>query len=65
MEKTTGKVTGVNGNMITVAFTGAVAQNEVGYACIPDGDRTLRLMSEIVRIRDGYGLKVYYLLHRF
>jgi V/A-type H+-transporting ATPase subunit A len=39
--------------MITVAFTGAVAQNEVGYACIPDGDRTLRLMSEIVRIRDG------------
>ena len=53
MEKTTGKVTGVNGNMITVAFTGAVAQNEVGYACIPDGDRTLRLMSEIVRIRDG------------
>ena len=53
MEKTTGKVTGVNGNMITVAFTGAVAQNEVGYACIPDGGRTLRLMSEIVRIRDG------------
>ena len=53
MKKTTGKVTGVNGNMITVAFTGAVAQNEVGYACIPDGDRTLRLMSEIVRIRDG------------
>ena len=29
MKKTTGKVTGVNGNMITVAFTGAVAQNEV------------------------------------
>ena len=53
MEKTTGKVTGVNGNMITVAFTDAVAQNEVGYARIADGDRTLRLMSEIVRIRDG------------
>lgn len=53
MAKTTGKVTGVNGNMITVAFTGAVAQNEVGYACIPEKDRTLRLMSEIVRVRDG------------
>ena len=53
MDKTTGKVTGVNGNMITVAFTGAVAQNEVGYACIPAKDRPLRLMSEIVRVRDG------------
>ncbi len=53
MAKTTGTVTGVNGNMITVAFTGAVAQNEVGYACIPEQGRTLRLMSEIVRVRDG------------
>ena len=53
MDKTIGKVTGVNGNMITVAFTGAVAQNEVGYACIPGKGRPLRLMSEIVRIRDG------------
>ena len=53
MDKTLGKVTGVNGNMITVAFTGAVAQNEVGYACIPAKERALRLMSEIVRVRDG------------
>lgn len=53
MAQTTGKVTGVNGNMITVAFTGAVAQNEVGYACIPGKGKTLRLMSEIVRVRDG------------
>ena len=53
MDKTLGKVTGVNGNMITVAFSGAVAQNEVGYACIPAKDRPLRLMSEIVRVRDG------------
>ena len=29
---TTGRITGVNGNMITVKFDGAVAQNEVGYA---------------------------------
>ena len=49
--ETTGKITGVNGNMITVAFDGAVAQNEVGYACITSGDATQRLMSEIVRIR--------------
>ncbi len=53
MSKTTGRVTGVNGNMITVAFKGAVAQNEVGYACVPEGDRELRLMSEIVRVRNG------------
>ena len=44
---TTGKITGVNGNMITVKFDGAVAQNEVGYAHL--GDK--RLMAEIVRVR--------------
>ena len=44
---TTGKITGVNGNMITVAFDGAVAQNEVGYALL--GGK--RLMAEIVRVR--------------
>lgn len=44
---TTGKIAGVNGNMITVQFDGAVAQNEVGYA-ICDNQR---LMAEIVRVR--------------
>ena len=44
---TTGKITGVNGNMITVAFEGSVAQNEVGYAVLGD----MRLMAEIVRVR--------------
>ena len=44
---TTGKIVTVNGNMITVAFDGAVAQNEVGYAVL--GDK--RLMAEIVRVR--------------
>jgi V/A-type H+-transporting ATPase subunit A len=49
---TTGKIVGVNGNMITVAFEGAVAQNEGGYACLNAQDGTAqRLMSEIVRIR--------------
>ncbi len=44
---TTGKIVAVNGNMITVKFDGAVAQNEVGYALL--GDK--RLMAEIVRVR--------------
>ena len=44
---TTGKIVGVNGNMITVAFDGAVAQNEVGYAICG----AKRLMAEIVRVR--------------
>jgi len=48
---TTGKIVGVNGNMINVAFKGAVAQNEVGYACIGSGDDIQRLMCEVVRIR--------------
>jgi V/A-type H+-transporting ATPase subunit A len=49
---TTGKIVGVNGNMITVAFENAVAQNEVGYACMQSSDGSVqRLMSEIVRIR--------------
>ena len=44
---TTGKITGVNGNMITVKFDGAVAQNEVGYAKLG----AKKLMAEIVRVR--------------
>ena len=44
---TQGTITGVNGNMITVRFDGAVALNEVGYARIGG----VTLMCEIVRIR--------------
>lgn len=44
---TTGKIVAVNGNMTTVAFDGAVAQNEVGYIILDDK----RLMAEIVRVR--------------
>lgn len=47
MNQSTGKIVGVNGNMLTVAFDDAVGQNEVGYARIGD----LGLMAEIVRIR--------------
>ena len=44
---TTGTITGVNGNLISVAFDGAVALNEIGYAVLGE----TRLMCEIVRIR--------------
>ncbi len=51
MEENAGTIIGVNGNMITVRFTGAVAQNEVGYAEIAGAGSTQRLMAEVVRIR--------------
>ncbi len=48
----TGRIAAVNGNMISVAFEGAVAQNEVGYAELPgEGAAARRLMCEVVRIR--------------
>lgn len=47
MMDNSGKIVGVNGNMLTVAFEGAISQNEVGYACLGD----LRLMCEVVRVR--------------
>lgn len=49
--KTTGKISMVNGNMISVQFDGAVAQNEVGYAITAVGGEERRLMCEVVRIR--------------
>jgi V/A-type H+-transporting ATPase subunit A len=50
MSTVQGRIIGVNGNMITVQFDGAVAQNEVGYARLGE----LRLMSEIVRVRGRF-----------
>ena len=47
MNQTQGQITGVNGNMITVRFDGAVGQNEVAYARLGE----LRLMAEVVRVR--------------
>lgn len=44
---TTGKVVGVNGNMVTVHVDGNVSMNEVGYICV--GEKKLK--SEIIRIR--------------
>lgn len=47
---TTGRITGVNGNLVTVAFSEPVVQNEVAY--IQTGD--LRLKSEVIRVRGSH-----------
>ncbi len=47
MNEKLGKITGINGNMLTVVFDGSIVQNEVGYA-LRDGER---LKSEVVRIQ--------------
>ncbi|MCB0286987.1 MAG: V-type ATP synthase subunit A [Calditrichaeota bacterium] len=44
-----GKITGINGNMITVAFNGAVMLNEVGYILLAEE----KLKAEVVRISNG------------
>lgn len=46
-----GKIVGVNGNLIRVAFDGAVAQNEVGFARLASG---VELKCEVIRIRGDY-----------
>ena len=46
MASNTGRVLGVNGNMVNVEFDGAIAKNEVGY--IRQGD--IRLKGEVIRI---------------
>ena len=47
MSQKLGKIVGVNGNMLTVAFEGSITQNEVGYALIG----IEKLKSEVVRIQ--------------
>ncbi|MCR4939998.1 MAG: V-type ATP synthase subunit A [Treponemataceae bacterium] len=49
MKDTKGKVVAVNGNMISVAFDGNVALNEVGYVKVAGKS----LKSEVIRIRGG------------
>ncbi len=56
MSVSKGHVTGVNGNMVNVAFDGQVIKNEVGYISVGD----TRLKSEIIRITDGIAsMQVY------
>ncbi len=47
MAKSSGKIVGVNGNMVTVEVDGDVVMNEVGYVLV--GGK--RLKSEVIRIR--------------
>ncbi|MBQ4479326.1 MAG: V-type ATP synthase subunit A [Victivallales bacterium] len=49
MNVKTGRVTGVNGNLVSVAFDTSVRQNEVGFVEISDGSR---LKSEVIRVRN-------------
>jgi V/A-type H+-transporting ATPase subunit A len=46
----TGRVAGVNGNLVTVEFETTVTQNEVAY--VTQGD--LRLIAEVIRVRGRY-----------
>ncbi|MBN2784223.1 MAG: hypothetical protein JXR25_05300, partial [Pontiellaceae bacterium] len=66
MSENIGRIVGVNGNLLKVAFEKPVIQNEVAYACVGAGD--LKLKAEVIRIRgnnaelqvfeDTVGLKV-------
>ncbi|MGL4854896.1 MAG: V-type ATP synthase subunit A [Lentisphaeria bacterium] len=47
----TGKVSGVNGNMVTVTFDTSVTQNEVAYIIINTASGEIRLKSEVIRVR--------------
>lgn len=47
MPEKTGKIVGVNGNMLTVEFTSGVSQNEVAYVIVGDE----RLKCEVIRVR--------------
>ena len=50
------KIVGVNGNLITVRYTGRVMQNEVAYALVGDA----RLKCEVIRVRgDVADLQVF------
>ena len=46
----TGRIVGINGNMITAEFAQAVRQNEVAH--VIEGD--LRLIAEVIRVRGRY-----------
>ncbi len=52
----TGKIVGVNGNLITAEFADRVRQNEVAYAVVGD----IRLKCEVIRVRGNRAdLQVY------
>jgi V/A-type H+-transporting ATPase subunit A len=51
---TRGNVSGVSGNIVTVAFDGDVRMNEVAYIVLPvAGGEPIRIKAEVIRIRNG------------
>ena len=56
MDKVTGYVTGVNGNLVAATFSGSVRKNEVGYVLVGDD----RLKGEIIRVNgDTASIQIY------
>ena len=56
MEKVTGYVTGVNGNLVSARFSGSVRKNEVGFVKIGND----RLKGEVIRISgDAESMQIY------
>ena len=56
MEKVTGYVTGVNGNLVSARFSGSVRKNEVGFVKIGND----RLKGEVIRISgDAVSMLIY------
>ncbi|HKM06054.1 MAG TPA: V-type ATP synthase subunit A, partial [Sphaerochaeta sp.] len=46
MANISGRVIGVNGNMVSVEFDSAISKNEVGYICLGD----VKLKGEVIKI---------------
>ena len=56
MEKVTGYVTGVNGNLVSARFSGSVRKNEVGFVKIGND----RLKGEVIRVNgDTASMQIY------
>lgn len=56
MEKVTGYVTGVNGNLVSARFSGSIRKNEVGFVKIGND----RLKGEVIRISgDAVSMQIY------
>ena len=56
MENCKGYVVGVNGNLVTVRFTGSIRKNEVGYVLLGE----TRLKGEVIRVNgDTVSMQIY------
>ena len=56
MDKVTGYVTGVNGNLVAASFSGSVRKNEVGYVLVGDD----RMKGEVIRVNgDTASMQIY------